>query len=184
MGYIFTVDTNFTCPSLPCRIFSHGKYEAMDEVIEHSPAFADFPDLDEFKRIVRRREKMGTTGIGHGVAIAHGKVRFLKDIRVGLGVSVEGVDYGAVDGNPVHLLFVIASSPTLQMDYLRILSRILRAVRDVSVRTDLVEYVSAWETMFPKDADVTMPASCVRFLALLDELMPEGSDSPCGFPSR
>lgn len=180
----FPVDTNFICSSLLCRIFSRGKYDAIDEVIGNSPAFSDFPDLDKFKRTVRRRERIETTGIGHGVAIAHGKTRFLKEIRIGLGVSVEGVDYGSLDGEPVHLLFVIASSPALQMDYLRTLARILRAVRDDAVREDLVGYITAWKTPLSGDSGADPPASCSLFLNLLKSFIPELRDSLHVSPSR
>ncbi len=94
-------------------------------------------DTARLLRAVSRRERIETTGIGHGVAIAHGKILGLDAVHVGLGVSKEGIDYQAVDGKPVHLLFVIASSPCLQVSYLQILGRLLGIVRNPSYRVVL-----------------------------------------------
>ena len=58
---------------------------------------------------------------------------------IALGISKEGIEYGSSDGMPDHLLFVIASSPSIQMEYLGALSTILRSVRTVEMRESLLE---------------------------------------------
>lgn len=115
------------------------KHRAIREVIDRSGRFS--LDHRRLLRAVYRRELVETTGIGHGVAIAHGKVRSLDRVQWALGVSREGVDYHAVDGRKVHLLFVIASSSALQVEYLRLLCTILTLARTPRRRAML----DAWD---------------------------------------
>ncbi|MGE4583474.1 MAG: PTS sugar transporter subunit IIA [Sphaerochaeta sp.] len=127
------------CRSVICQIQATDKTKAILEVIDSCTVFASLPDLDRFKRGVLRRERMQSTGIGHGVAIAHGKILGINEVHIALGISREGIDYGSADGMPVHLLFVIASSPSIQMEYLGALSAILRSVRTEQMRSHLVD---------------------------------------------
>jgi PTS system nitrogen regulatory IIA component len=107
-------------------------------VIDKCSVFSTLSDVETFKRAVIERELIETTGIGHGIAIAHGKVSDLTTVKVGLGLSECGVDYDAKDGKPVHFLFVIASSPSKQFEYIRTLSTLLRTVRSSEVREELL----------------------------------------------
>ncbi len=117
------------------------KRKAIRQVVTRSGNLVrGVPDAGRLLRAVSRRERIETTGIGHGVAIAHGKILGLEAVHVGLGVSEGGIDYQAVDGKPVHLLFVIASSPRLQDSYLQTLGRLLGIVRNPSYRTVLDDF--------------------------------------------
>ena len=117
------------------------KRKAIRQVVTRSENLAKgVRDTARLLRAVSRRERIETTGIGHGVAIAHGKILGLDTVHVGLGVSREGIDYQAVDGKPVRLLFVIASSPCLQASYLQTLCHLLGIVRNPSYRTVLDDF--------------------------------------------
>ncbi len=100
--------------TLICHIQSLDKVPAIYEVIDKCSVFSTLPDVDKFKKAVIQREMIESTGIGHGIAIAHGKLRNLNDVKVGLGLSECGIEYFSKDGKPVHFLFVIASSPNKQ----------------------------------------------------------------------
>ncbi|MDD3997635.1 MAG: PTS sugar transporter subunit IIA [Sphaerochaetaceae bacterium] len=123
--------------SVMCRLTATTKREAIIETIDSCPVFSIMPDIQKFKRAVLRREEIETTGIGHGIAVAHGKVRNLSYTLVGLGISDSGIEYNAKDGNPVHFLFVIASSPSRQLEYIKTISNILRTLRNEEVRQEL-----------------------------------------------
>jgi PTS system nitrogen regulatory IIA component len=90
-----------------------------------------------FRKAVHDREKVETTGVGHGVAIAHGKLDTIHKIRIGLGISQEGVEFESKDGKPVHILFVISSSANLQIQYIKALASILRNVRNAEIREEV-----------------------------------------------
>ncbi|MGH0054325.1 MAG: PTS sugar transporter subunit IIA [Sphaerochaetaceae bacterium] len=126
------------CQSVICQLSSKEKTQAILEVIDSCSVFSSLPDINRFKRGVLRREHIQSTGIGHGVAIAHGKILGINDVHIALGISKEGIEYGSSDGMPVHLLFVIASSPSIQMEYLGALSAILRGVRTEQMREHLL----------------------------------------------
>ena len=135
--------------SVICHIEADTKIDAIHEVIDKCSIFRTLPDVNRFKRAVLNREAIETTGIGHGIAIAHGKVRNLAHVQVGLGLSECGIDYDAKDGLPVHFLFVIASSPTRQFEYIRTLSALLRTVRSPEVRSELLRLDENYECPDP-----------------------------------
>lgn len=126
------------CQSVICQLQENDKKKAILEVIDSCSIFQSLPDVERFKRGVLRRERIETTGIGHGVAIAHGKILGIDSVKIALGLSTKGIDFDSKDGLPVHLLFVIASSPSIQIEYLRALSAILQSVRTEQVREHLL----------------------------------------------
>lgn len=130
----------FDSGSVVWDVRSSGKYDAIREIIHRSPVLGSINKLDpdEFAEIVIQREKLQTTGFGHGVAVAHGRSPAIEDSEITLGVSKEGIDYDAVDGHPVHLLFIVANHPDKQMDYLTILSSLVSLVRHASFREELL----------------------------------------------
>lgn len=136
--YSKAVDILNDCQSVICQLTSKDKTQAILEVIDSCSVFTSLPDLERFKRGVLRREHIQSTGIGHGVAVAHGKIHGINEVHIALGISKEGIEYGSCDGMPVHLLFVIASSPSIQMEYLGALSAILRGVRTEQIQEHLL----------------------------------------------
>jgi len=136
--YSDSVDILNDCQSVICQLQATDKTKALLEVIDTCSIFQTLPDVERFKRGVLRRERIQSTGIGHGVAIAHGKILGIDEVHIALGISSEGIEFGSDDGMPVHLLFVIASSPAIQLEYLRSLSAILRSVRSETMREHLL----------------------------------------------
>ena len=114
------------------------KSEALTELIANAKVFHCIKNLDTFKETVMDREHLQSTGIGHGVAVAHGKTHDVDKIHVALGISQEGIDYDSVDGEPVHLLFLVANPPHKQMEYLMTLSALAKIVRDEMFRRELL----------------------------------------------
>jgi PTS system fructose-specific IIA component/PTS system nitrogen regulatory IIA component len=88
---------------------------------------------DEFESIVKaimKREELGSTGIGRGVAVPHTKHPSVETLVGTVGVSGEGVDFDSLDGEKVQLLFVLISPPDRPGDHLRALESISRQLRD------------------------------------------------------
>jgi PTS system nitrogen regulatory IIA component len=126
-----------------CPVNQTDKFAAIDQVIDNCSIFEGLMDNKErFRRAVHRREIIETTGIGHGVAIAHGKLPCIDHLRIGLGISKEGINYKSKDGKPVHILFVIASTPFHQINYLKALAVILRGVRNPEIRDEVLNIFS------------------------------------------
>ena len=75
--------------------------------------------------LLRKREELGSTGIGSGVAIPHSRSLVVERLRVAFGRKLTGLDFGAVDGKPVRYLFLIVAPPVeVSNQYLPVLGRI------------------------------------------------------------
>lgn len=122
---------------------SSDKLEAIAEIIHRSSAFKKIPHLDltEFTSKVIERELEQSTGFGHGIGVAHGRMPCVEESTIAMGVSKRGIDYGAIDGKPVHLLFIVANHPEKHVDYLKILSCLITLVRDDTFRNQLLRCV-------------------------------------------
>jgi mannitol/fructose-specific phosphotransferase system IIA component (Ntr-type) len=90
--------------------------------------------------VLRQREALGSTGIGKGVAIPHARSTMVAERAVLLARSSKGVDFDAMDENPVHLIFMIVAPPTERDPiYLQMLAQIVKAVRLAPVRRRILE---------------------------------------------
>jgi len=91
------------------------------------------------------RERLGSTGLGGGVAIPHCKTRDLADVLLAVGVSRRGIDFGAADGVPVTLIFLVVSPSDAPGLHLQALARISRVIRMPGVAEDLRRAATAAE---------------------------------------
>ncbi len=94
---------------------------------------------EETIRILMEREKLGSTGIGNGVAIPHGKLRSLNQIVTAFGRSLEGVDFDSQDAKPAHLFFVLLAPENAASLHLKALARLSRLLKDLHFRNKLME---------------------------------------------
>lgn len=93
-----------------------------------APLVADLPThlRDQALQVLKDRETLGSTATGVGVAIPHGKVAGLAEVRVGFGRHVKGANFDAPDGQPVQLFFAILAPAAQQGIHLQLLARISR----------------------------------------------------------
>jgi nitrogen PTS system EIIA component len=91
-------------------------------------------DREELLQILLRREKLGSTGIGDGVAIPHGKVAGRTGLFASFGRSKSGVDFNAVDGKPCRFFFVLFVSESSVGSHLDVLARTSRMFREPAFR--------------------------------------------------
>jgi mannitol/fructose-specific phosphotransferase system IIA component (Ntr-type) len=93
---------------------------------------------EEVLAAVLERERQFPTGIGHGVAVPHGRTPALSGLTMVAGTSPRPVRYETVDGQPVRLFFLVAGPETMAGAYVKALSRISRLVRREGVRNRLL----------------------------------------------
>ncbi|NLB35335.1 MAG: PTS sugar transporter subunit IIA [Elusimicrobia bacterium] len=86
---------------------------------------------------VMEREQMGSTGIGEGVSIPHIKIDGIDSIRGALGVSSKGVEFDALDGEPVYISFLLLTPESATNEHLKALSEISLFLKDEYYRDDL-----------------------------------------------
>lgn len=87
-------------------------------------------DYESIVEAILKREELGSTGIGRGVAVPHTKHPSIDKLVGTVAVSPEGVDFDSLDGEKVHLLFLLISPPDRPGDHLRALENISRQLRD------------------------------------------------------
>src|SRR5215510_11413960 len=87
-------------------------------------------DFDSIVAAILKREELGSTGIGRGVAVPHTKHPAVDKLIGTVAISQEGVDFDSLDGEKVHLLFLLISPPDRPGDHLRALENISRQLRD------------------------------------------------------
>lgn len=99
------------------------------------------PELDglDLVRILRERENLGSTAVGDGVAIPHGKVPDLSAPALAVGLSKEGIDFAAPDGKPCHIFFLILTpAADAAWQHLRLLAQIARRAKDPIFRSEVL----------------------------------------------
>lgn len=89
--------------------------------------------------VLMEREKLGSTGIGNGVAIPHGKIGSLTEIVTAFGRSAEGVSFDSQDGRPANLFFVLLAPENAASLHLKALARLSRLLKDLHFRNKLME---------------------------------------------
>ncbi|MQY77261.1 MAG: PTS sugar transporter subunit IIA [Spirochaeta sp.] len=119
------------------NLTSRDKFSAIQEIIHKAPVFSDAKNTQKIKNAIIDREKMHSTGLGHGVAIAHGETEEVDNLTITLGISPGGIDFNACDKALVKLIFIITHPPGMGSEYLIALAAITRVVRDSIFRKAL-----------------------------------------------
>lgn len=92
----------------------------------------------ELVQVLMEREKLGSTGIGEGVAIPHGRMKRLKHFFISFGRSMRGVDFDSIDHKPCQLFFMVMAPENSAVENLNLLGRIAKLVKDTSFRKKLM----------------------------------------------
>jgi PTS system nitrogen regulatory IIA component len=100
---------------------------------------------EELLQVLLDREKLGSTGIGEGIAIPHGRLKKLKFFFISFGRSAQGVDFDSIDRKPSHLFFLVMAPENSAVDNLKLLSRIVTLLKEPSFKKRLIEAPSRKE---------------------------------------
>jgi fructose-specific phosphotransferase system IIA component len=123
-------------------ILSEFKGETKEEIInELIDLFNDDPrvsNINDVKTCVIEREKIMSTGVGKGFAIPHGKTNSITDILAAFGKSEKAIDYSALDGEPVYLVFLLVGKDAFVGKHIKLLSRISRLMNSDEFREKLI----------------------------------------------
>jgi mannitol/fructose-specific phosphotransferase system IIA component (Ntr-type) len=109
-----------------------GKEDAIREIVRslnHAGKLAE-GDLESVARAILGREELGSTGIGQGVAVPHTRHPTVSRLVGTVALSQRGVDFAALDGEPVDIFFLLISPPNQPGDHLRALENISRHLKD------------------------------------------------------
>ncbi|RKH72885.1 PTS sugar transporter subunit IIA [Corallococcus aberystwythensis] len=98
---------------------------------------------DRLVAVLQEREKLGSTGIGEGVAIPHGKLAGMDSLQAAFCVSRAGVDFESIDGKPTHLFFALVAPENSAGVHLKALARISRLFKNPRFRAAILEAPTA-----------------------------------------
>jgi PTS system nitrogen regulatory IIA component len=115
---------------------ANSKKQALQELASRAAELTGVPEREIFDTLLQR-ERLGSTGVGNGIAIPHGKLGSFKQL-FGLFARLERpIDFEALDDQPVDLVFVLLAPESAGADHLKALARIARLLRDPSVAQNL-----------------------------------------------
>ena len=117
---------------------SDDKKDIINELIDLHKEDDNVNDIEKVRTAIHDREKEMSTGIGKGFAIPHGKTNAVNDVIVSFGKTTRDIDYEALDGNPVHLVFLLVGKVDLVSKYIKLLSRISQVMNKDDFREKIL----------------------------------------------
>ena len=122
-------------PNLKARD-KNGVLEELAEVISnHEPSI----DKTELVKVLVERERLGSTGIGDGVAIPHGKMNCISHPLISFGRSSKGLDFDSMDGQTVYLFFLLVAPENSSSIHLQVLAKIAKILKNDAFRKKLMD---------------------------------------------
>ena len=133
------MDQIFKIGYLNENMLAKTKTEALEELVNALIKGGLKLDSAKVIEVLQQREKLGSTGIGDGLAIPHGKISSLDEIVVAFGRSKKGVDFDSLDGKPVHIFFLLLAPENSVGQHLKALARISKMLKKANFRQKLIE---------------------------------------------
>jgi len=144
-------------------LIARSREEALRELIHRLSAAKVVTDEETFFEAVMAREQLQSTGIGGGVAIPHARSKGIKRLTVVLGRYDRGVDFAALDGKPVQLIFLVAAPQDAAGAYIQTVAKVARLVKsrthkgkllEAKSSEEVAELISGFDRQFPRDIQV------------------------------
>ncbi len=123
------------------------KYDMLEKLVNVAKTSEKVKDAQDLLKKVIEREKLKSTGIGRGIGVPHAQSLGVTDVVACLGVSTQGLEFAAIDGKPVYLVFLIATKGRLDNAYLGLLSRIARLFSSEDFKQQIISSNSPEEIM-------------------------------------
>lgn len=118
----------------------------LDELVAPVAAAAG-ENHEKLVKVLMERERLGSTGIGGGIGIPHGKLKNLQSLILGFGLSRQGVDFESMDGRPTHIFFLLLTPENSAGMHLKLLARISRMLKNTDFKERLMQSQTAEEIL-------------------------------------
>lgn len=125
-------------PNLIAYLNIDSRDEALASLVDTVDKAGFLHNKESFYQSILEREKIVSTGIGMGVAIPHAKLAAYDNFFIAVGILAKPVNWNALDGSPVRIVFMIGGPDDKQTEYLRILSQLTQAIKDEEKRKKLL----------------------------------------------
>lgn len=113
------------------------KKGVLEELVAPVARLADISP-EAMVRVLLERERLGSTGIGGGIGIPHGKMKDLENLLLGIGLSRQGIDFESIDGRPTHIFFLLVTPENSTGLHLKVLARVSRILKNEPFRENLM----------------------------------------------
>jgi len=134
------------------------KIEVLNELVQCLVRNSQVKDADRALEVLLEREKLGSTGVGDGVAIPHAKFNGVKDLVAVFGRSLGGIDFESLDNKPAHLFFLFLAPENSAALHLKILARISRLLKKPDFRESLMrakDREAIYKAITEEERDIT-----------------------------
>lgn len=131
--------SHYMDPELIAFLSTENREETLRELILLARKAHKLDDAKAFYEAIIEREKIVSTGIGMGVAIPHAKLLSYDQFFIAIGILRDPIDWHALDGAPVRLVFMIGGPDDKQTEYLQLLSSLTQAIRDEHRRKQILD---------------------------------------------
>ena len=129
------LDSRNIIPDLKARDKKKALEELAETIVNSRPSL----DKNALVKVLMERERLGSTGIGDGVAIPHGKFHGITEPVISFGRSIKGLDFESMDGQPVFLFFLLVAPENSASVHLKALARIAKLLKNSTFRKTLME---------------------------------------------
>jgi len=136
------LDRKSILPDLKAR----NKIGILEELVVPVAEIAGVTQKD-LTKVLMERERLGSTGIGGGIGIPHGKMKNLESLVLGFGLSRRGVDFESLDGRPTHIFFLLVTPENSTGLHLKLLARISRILKNDPFKSRLLEATDSDEIL-------------------------------------
>jgi fructose-specific phosphotransferase system IIA component len=123
------------------------KEKALNAMIDMLAGSPKVLDLEKIRHAILERERIMSTGVGHGFAIPHAKTDALTDIIAAFATTARPIDFQALDDQPVRLIFMLVGRETHVGTHLKLLSRVSRLMNSENFRNQLLQATSPAEVL-------------------------------------
>lgn len=127
-----------TVDAIKMSLESKNKKDVIKEMVECLVKTGKVKDKKKMIQTLMDREELGSTGIGQGIAIPHGKSDTVSDLAAAFGLSQEGIGFDSLDGEPVNIFFLLVAPEGAAGAHLKALARISSLLKDKYFRKSLV----------------------------------------------
>ncbi len=123
------------------------KADVLRELVQILKDAGQIDDYDAVLKAVQDREDKQSTGLEDGIAVPHGKTDAVSSLKLAIGISPQGIEFGSIDGKPSKLFFLLVASPTFSGPHVAALAEIAKLARSKAFCNALVNAESASEVV-------------------------------------
>jgi len=126
---------------------SSDKKGVLEELVKPAARLSGI-NQEKLFHVLLEREMLGSTGIGNGIGIPHGKLKPLESLILGFGLSRNGVDFESIDGNPTHIFFLLLTPENSTGIHLKMLAQISKILNDDLFKAKLMNAKNPEEVLW------------------------------------